>query len=72
MKQALLFFIFISCGLAAQVVNPNRIPWEFKTDLSKKSIDLSEVTVVVKKGAFPVLKNPDFIGKALAETVFFS
>lgn len=71
MKQALLFFLFISCGLAAQVVNPNRIPWEFKTDLSKKSIDLSEVTVVVKKGAFPVLKNPDFIDKAQAETVFF-
>lgn len=68
----LFFSLFIVLQLQAQVNNPNRIPWEFNTDLSKKSIDLSEVTVVVNKGAFPVLKNPEFIGKEKAENVFFS
>lgn len=69
--RIILFVILSVFQIHAQVNNPNRIPWEFNTDLSKKSIDLSEVTVVVKKGAFPVLKNPAFINKTQAQSVFF-
>lgn len=71
MRYLFVFFLFV-LQVQAQVKNPNRIPWEFNTDLSKKSIDLSEVTVVVGKGVFPVLKNPEFIDKEKAQTVFFS
>lgn len=71
MRYLFVLFLFV-LQVQAQVKNPNRIPWEFNTDLSKKSIDLSEVTVVVGKGVFPVLKNPKFIDKEKAQTVFFS
>ncbi|MBU2525265.1 MAG: DUF3179 domain-containing protein [Bacteroidetes bacterium] len=69
----ILFGVLLFLGWTAhsQVFNPNKIPWDWQTDLSNTQLDLTEVTVVVKKGAFPVLKNPLFIGKEAGLLTFF-
>lgn len=64
-------FLFSCAVLFAQVNNPNRLPFDWETDFNKTGIDLSEVTVVVKKGAFPVLKNPKFIDRQQGLLSFF-
>ncbi len=65
--------LLLNCAVVfSQVNNPNRLPFDWKTDLSKTDIDLSEVTVVVQKGAFPVLKNPKFIDRQKGLLTFIS
>ncbi|MDP2060604.1 MAG: DUF3179 domain-containing protein, partial [Flavobacteriaceae bacterium] len=65
--------LLFNCAVVfSQVNNPNRLSFNWKTDLSKTDIDLSEVTVVVQKGAFPVLKNPKFIDRQKGLLTFYS
>lgn len=71
MNYLLFIFLLNFSALSAQINNPNRLPFDWKTDLSKTNIDLSEVTVVVQKGAFPVLKKPKFIGRQQGLLSFF-
>ncbi len=45
----------------AQLHNPRVIPYRWSTDTTKRTVQLSEFTVAVPKGAFPVLNYPKFI-----------
>src|SRR5688572_21915759 len=45
----------------AQLQNPRNVPYSWKTDTTKKIVQLIDFTVAVPKGAFPVLNNPKFI-----------
>ena len=49
--------------MSAQIQNPKNIPFEWKTDFSKHSVELSEIQIVLPKGSFPTLDFPKFIGK---------
>jgi len=71
-RYFLVCLFLLNCVVVfSQINNPNRLPLDWKTDLSKTNIDLSEVTVVVRKGAFPVLKNPKFIRRQQGLLSFF-
>ena len=64
----LLFFITI---MSAQIQNPKNIPFTWKTDLSKSSVNLSEIQIVLPKGSFPTLDQPVFEGKDVGLNMFY-
>ncbi len=66
---ALLTIPFVSAN--AQLNNPRYIPYNWKTDTSKKTVLLSEFTVAVPKGAFAVLNHPKFIKSGEGLQVYF-
>ena len=76
MKTLLTLLIFVACfhseKLNSQIKNPKNIPFNWKTDLSKHSIDLSEIQIVLPKGSFPTLDYPKFVDKQDGLKDFFS
>ena len=58
--------------LPAQIQNPKDIPFEWMTDLSKHSVELSEIQIVLPKGSFPTLDFPKFVGKEEGLKTFFA
>lgn len=60
-----IYFLLAICSttLDAQVQNPKQLPWEWRTDTTIRTADLSEIIVVLPKGAFPVLNFPEFEGE---------
>lgn len=67
-----LFFIFMTTLVTAQMQNPKNIPFEWKTDITKHSVDLSEIQIVLPKGSFPTLDFPKFIGKDEGLSSFYA
>lgn len=55
----------------AQVHNPRGIPYRWTTDTTKKIVPLSEFTVAVPKGAFPVMNYPKFISAGPGLQTYF-
>ncbi|MFD2515785.1 DUF3179 domain-containing protein [Pontibacter locisalis] len=55
----------------AQLKNPRNIPYHWKTDTTNRTVKLSEFTVAVPKGAFPVLNTPTFIGAEKGRQAYF-
>jgi hypothetical protein len=56
---------------SAQLTNPKNIPYTWKTDTTKRNIELSEIIVVVPRQTFPTIDFPNFIGKAEGLKSFF-
>lgn len=46
-----------------QLKNPKKLAYEWQTDTTKHSVDLSELTIAVSKDALPTLDFPKFIYK---------
>jgi len=67
-----LFFLFILTTMNAQMQNPKNIPFDWKTDTSIHSVDLSEIQIVLPKGSFPTLDFPKFVGREEGLETFFS
>ena len=67
-----LVFLFLIAIINAQMQNPKNIPFDWKTDISNHSVDLSEIQIVLPKGSFPTLDFPKFIGKEEGLKTFFS
>ena len=59
----LLLTILAFTALQAQIQNPRNVKYDWKTDTTKYTIDLSELTLVATKGLFPIIDYPKFIGK---------
>jgi len=55
----------------AQMQNPKNIPFDWKTDISIHSVDLSEIQIVLPKGSFPTLDFPKFVGKEAGLIMFY-
>ncbi|MEB8330208.1 DUF3179 domain-containing protein [Flavobacteriaceae bacterium KMM 6897] len=66
---SLLGFPF--CEASAQLKNPKNIPYTWKTDTTKRNIELSEITVAVPRHTFPTIDFPNFIDKAEGLKSFF-
>ncbi len=64
--------LFVTYFISAQIQNPKNIPFNWKTDLSKHSVNLSEIQIVLPKGSFPALDFPEFIGKKEGLQSFYS
>ena len=66
-----LIFLFLFSIVNAQMQNPKNIPFDWKTDISIHSVDLSEIQIVLPKGSFPTLDFPKFVGKEEGLKTFF-
>lgn len=58
--------------VSAQFKNPKNLPFTWKTDTINRSVDLSEIQIVLPKGSFPTLDNPKFVNKTEGQEMFFS
>ena len=67
-----LFFLLFITLVSAQMQNPKDIPFDWKTDITKHSVDLSEIQIVLPKGSFPTLDFPKFVGKEAGLSMFFA
>jgi hypothetical protein len=65
----LLFFMVTV--VTAQFKNPKNLPFTWKTDTINRSVNLSEIQIVLPKGSFPSLDNPKFVGKDVGMKMFF-
>ena len=69
MKQKLFLIIagaFIITGtgpVKGQLNNPGNIPFHWRTDTTKRIVDLKELTVVLPRNAFPSIDYPKFVDK---------
>lgn len=64
-------FLFLSLFGMAQLNNPKNIEFTWNTDTTKAIVPLSEITVVLPRGAFPSIDNPPFLGREAALNQFF-
>ena len=56
--------IFLPMATSAQLNNPRGIPFDWETDTSSRTVELSEITMVLPRHSFPAIDYPDFIGKS--------
>ena len=68
--SGVLFFFMVTI-VTAQFKNPKNLPFTWKTDTIKRSVDLSEIQIVLPKGSFPSLDKPKFVGKDVGMKMFF-
>jgi len=70
----LIFIVlfFISTLTSAQFQNSKDLPFTWKTDTIQRSVNLSEIQIVLPKGSFPSLDNPIFVGKSEGLNMFFA
>lgn len=73
MKNFLIFLVFLSpVFIFSQMQNPKNIPFAWKTDTTKYSIDKSEIQIVMPKGSFPKLDYPKFLNKTEGLKAYFA
>ena len=65
----LLFFLITIAS--AQFENSKNLPFTWKTDTIKHSVDLSEIQIVLPKSSFPTLDHPKFVTKSEGMQMFF-
>jgi hypothetical protein len=58
-------------SVRGQFHNPKNLEFTWKTDTTQKSVDLSEITLVLPKGSFPKIDFPSFLGKREGLAAFF-
>ncbi len=73
LKLVLILFIVttVSNKGLTQVQNYEKIGQEWKTDLSKHSIELNEIKALMKRDGIPPIDNPKYISTKKAKTVYF-
>ena len=66
MRTLALFIILITMPMTsqAQLNNPRGIPFQWKTDTSSRTVELSEITMVLPRHSFPAIDFPDFMGQS--------
>jgi hypothetical protein len=57
--------------LNAQFKNPGNIEFTWRTDTTRHKVALSEISIVLPKGAFPKIDYPEFLGKDMGLKAFF-
>lgn len=63
--------IVLSSNGIAQIQNPRNVVYDWKTDTTKHTINLSEMILVATKGLFPIIDFPKFVGKEEGLEGFF-
>lgn len=71
-KYLIMLILFFELTVFAQMQNPRNIPFNWNTDTTLTNIDLSELMVVLPRGSFVVLNNPNFIEREEGLNSFFS
>lgn len=71
-KLTLFVLLFVPILIFSQMQNPKNIPFDWKTDTTKYSIDKSEIQIVMAKGSFPRLDFPNFFDKVAGLKAYFA
>jgi hypothetical protein len=71
-KLLLISVLFFQLNGHSQMQNPRKIAFDWKTDITKHSIDLSEIQIVMPKGSFPRIDYPKFFDKKQGLKAYFS
>ena len=71
LTSSVLFFLTITF-VSAQFKNPKNLPFTWKTDTINRSVELSEIQIVLPKGSFPSLDQPKFVNKSDGMEMFFA
>ena len=69
-----MYLLIVSMTISsvkAQLKNLRNIEYNWKTDTSKRIVNLEEITVVVPRNTFPKIDYPKFIGKEKGLKEFF-
>jgi len=66
-----LIILFIGFSVQAQFKNPKKLPFTWKTNIKKHTVNLSEIIVVLPKGSFPKINKPKYVGRQEAVTMFY-
>jgi len=66
-----LLIILCYTSINAQFKNPKNLPFNWLTDTSKHSVNLSEIQIVLPKNSFPKISNPTYVGKEEGLAMFF-
>ena len=66
-----LLILFIGFSVQAQFKNPKKLPFTWKTNIKKHTVNLSEIMVVLPKGSFPKIDKPKYVSKQEAVTMFY-
>lgn len=69
--KRVLIMLLLTSSVDAQIKNPKNIPFNWQTDTTKTTIDLSELISVLPRGSFQVLNFPDFVGKTKGLNSYF-
>jgi len=66
MNKTFLFFLVLApmFSAQAQINNPHKLPYQWKTDSTKHTVDLRDLTMATAKNALPTLDYPKFIHKS--------
>lgn len=67
-----ILFLFSLTFCSAQFYNPKNLAFTWKTDTINKSVELSEIQIVLPKGSFPTLDTPKFVKKPKGIEMFFA
>ncbi len=73
-SKTFMYLLIISMTISsakAQLKNLRNIEYNWKTDTSKRIVNLEEITVVVPRNTFPKIDYPKFIGKEKGLKEFF-
>ena len=71
-RYFVLAFILMRAVGFSQVQNLRNIPFNWKTDLTKHNIELSEIKIAVPRNTFPIIDYPAFVGKEQGLAMFFN
>lgn len=72
MKYYLYLPLLLVCAeVQSQIRNPSNIAYHFSTDTTKRSVDLSELMMVLPRQSFPIIDYPKFVGKSEGLLSFF-
>ncbi len=66
-----LIIFLAALQLSAQIQNPRDVVYDWNTDTTNYTIDLSELILVAPKGLFPIIDYPKFIGKEEGLSTYF-
>lgn len=69
---SIILLYFVVANISAQINNPKKLPFTWKTDISKHSVNLSEIQIVLPKGSFPTLDTPKFVNKIEGMQMFLA
>ena len=68
---SIVFFMTQFLSMNAQIQNPKDIPFDWRTDTTRHTVELSEIQVVLPRNSFPSIDYPKFIGKNEGMESFF-
>lgn len=73
-KKIIILVCILICTqfiVLAQIQNPRNVVYDWNTDTTKHTIDLTELILVAPKGLFPIIDYPKFNEKQVGLQNFF-